>query len=368
MDSIAIVVPYRFLPPRNGGHQAALGFASALVAAQRKVIVVSTPDNETNTGTSFELLPILPAGVGRYISLRAALSFYRLLRSGTIRYVVFFQPFIGLMLGFVCRMAKIRYLVYVQNIEYQRFKSLGKPWWPVVKAIENWVYKSSWRLLFIAPTDLEEAVTQFGLQAARCATVPYGVNYLQTPTDRPEARKLIEQRHQLPASTPLLLFFGPQQYQPNREAVDFINTRLYPLLTEQLQQPCKIFICGGGMDAQKQQALAPNILYLGFVPDIENYIKAADVVLNPITSGGGVKTKVIEAIALGATVVSAHSGAIGVDEAVCGQKLQIVPDGDPLAFAGAVKNALEKPLTTPQSFYDLYHWANAIQPALNWMN
>lgn len=367
MDEIALVVPYRFLPPRNGGHQAALGFASAL-ATYKKVVVVSTPDNEPSAETPFKLLPLLPSGVVRYLSLRAALSFYRLLKSGTIQYVVFFQPFIGLMLGVVCRILGIKYLVYVQNIEYQRFKSLHKPWWPIVKAIEKWVYRSSWRLLFIAPTDLEEAVTQFGLNAGHCATVPYGVNHNQAPADRADARILVTSRHQLEPSTRFLLFFGPQHYQPNREAVDFINAQLEPYMQHQVTFPYRIFICGGGMDAERQALLSPNIQYLGFVSDIENYIKAADVVLNPITSGGGVKTKVIEAIGLGATVVSAFTGSIGVDADVCGQKLLIVPDGDPAAFAAAVKQALDTPAETPRSFYELYYWARAIQPALNWLN
>jgi glycosyltransferase involved in cell wall biosynthesis len=123
------------------------------------------------------------------------------------------------------------------------------------------------------------------------------------------------------------------------------------------------------MPEAMQGQLGENALYLGFVPDINTYIKAADVVLNPITSGGGVKTKVIEAISLGATVVSTSTGAIGVDAQACGPKLKVVPDAGVMAFAEAIKatlNAIET--ETPSSFYSVYQWDQAIKPALAWLS
>jgi hypothetical protein len=64
------------------------------------------------------------------------------------------------------------------------------------------------------------------------------------------------------------------------------------------------------------------------VDKIEPYFMAADVFLNPILSGGGIKTKLVEAIGFGASAVSTVTGAMGCGQQICGNKLTIVKDGD----------------------------------------
>ena len=79
-----------------------------------------------------------------------------------------------------------------------------------------------------------------------------------------------------------------------------------------------------------------NISYAGFVDDIDFYTKAADVLLNPVTSGGGVKTKMIEALGMNTTVVATATGASGVKKELCGKKLVVVPDNNWQLFVEAV--------------------------------
>ncbi len=93
----------------------------------------------------------------------------------------------------------------------------------------------------------------------------------------------------------------------------------------------KIVICGKGLPNEMNNLKSyanKNIIYAGFVDDITAYFKAADIMLNPVLSGGGVKTKMIEAIAFGATVVASKTGAAGIERSVCGNKLSIVDDND----------------------------------------
>ena len=89
----------------------------------------------------------------------------------------------------------------------------------------------------------------------------------------------------------------------------------------------KILVCGKGLPDffnDLKDYSDKNIIYAGFVDDISIYFKAADVFLNPIISGGGVKTKAIEAIAMDCTVISTEIGALGLIREACGNKLQIV--------------------------------------------
>jgi glycosyltransferase involved in cell wall biosynthesis len=99
-------------------------------------------------------------------------------------------------------------------------------------------------------------------------------------------------------------------------------------------------------------------LYAGFVDDIEAYFTAADLFLNPVQSGGGIKTKMVEAIAYGATVIATETGATGINREVCGQKLITVPDNDWTGFAKAVIAQRDQQAVTPAGYYDYYYWKN----------
>ena len=48
----------------------------------------------------------------------------------------------------------------------------------------------------------------------------------------------------------------------------------------------------------------------------------ADVFINPITSGGGIKVKIMEALSYGLPVVSTVHGAKGIDKTVTGRQLR----------------------------------------------
>jgi len=124
-------------------------------------------------------------------------------------------------------------------------------------------------------------------------------------------------------------------------------------------------ICGGDLPKKKyniEKLREDNIEYLGFVDQVEPYIKAADVMLNPILSGGGVKTKVIESISLNTTVVSSESGAKGILKEIAGEKLLTIPDTDFQAYSHQlIQLQRENTENTSDEFYQTYSWENSIQ-------
>ena len=123
----------------------------------------------------------------------------------------------------------------------------------------------------------------------------------------------------------------------------------------------KIIICGKGLPGffnELRDYADQNIVYAGFVDDIDIYFKAADIFLNPIATGGGVKTKAIEAIAMNCTVVSTAFGATGLNFDACGPKLQIVADNDWNAFTTRLLEILPMRVETQPAFYEYYYWGN----------
>ena len=128
----------------------------------------------------------------------------------------------------------------------------------------------------------------------------------------------------------------------------------------------KIIICGKGLPVELNELkdyADKNIIYAGFVDDIEMYFKGADLFLNPVLTGGGIKTKMVEAIAFGTTVISTKTGAMGIDKNVCGEKLVEINDNDWKAFADAIKKYSQVNSITPMAYYGHYYWGNIVKKA-----
>lgn len=359
-----MVVPYRFVPPQNGGHKAAFGFCSAL-AQELPFACLSTTNNDA-AGAPFRLIPLFRDKVSKYFNPLVARRCYLALKREQAGACISFQPFMALLLWPVTALLGIPLDIYAQNLEYRRFRSMGRWFWPVLYAVEWLAFRLARRLYFISPDELPEAVRFLGISPEKCFVAPYGTPYSTPPGDTAETRRAIREKHGYGEEEFLIIFFGPQSYRPNLEAVELIIHNINPLLLEKASFPYRFLICGGGLPEHYQRLKAfPNVEYLGFVEDIEAYVKAADVMINPIRTGGGVKTKLIEAIALGKTVVSGRSGALGVDAAACGPKLVVVEDEDTEGYCSALIRLQAAPAPeTPPGFYALYYWRNIIRALL----
>jgi glycosyltransferase involved in cell wall biosynthesis len=364
----AVVIPYRFLPPQNGGHQAGYGLCEAL-GRQVPTICISSFGNVPGA-YAFKLEFAFQEGVFKYFSPKAAWRCFRILKAAQVRHCITQQPFIAPLLLPLLALSGISLLVYAHNIEYRRFHSMGKWWWRIVWAVEWMVYRLAQQVLFISAEERVAAIAEFGLDPQKCIDVPYGVERKIQPSEqeRQAARHEVAVKHGFKETERWLLFFGAQNYQPNLEAVLFIAQDLAPLLKSQTTLDYRILICGGSLPAEyhKLEAYGQYKLeYLGFVENIDQYVLAADFVLNPILKGAGVKTKVLEAIALGKTVVSTESGAFGIQKQVCGEQLVVVADRDTTAFADAVLQCLAlENQTTPVEFYDYYYRDNVVKDLL----
>lgn len=362
-----MIVPYRFIPPTNGGHKAAFGFCD-FVSRERDLICISTNNNDLG-GTPFQVAPLFRDVKSKYLNPVVAWRIWRFFRREKITHCITHQPFIALLLLPVFWISGVHLMVYVQNIEFQRFRTLGKWWWRLLFLFERLVYRRADHLFFISPDDLPPAIELFGLKSERCSVVPYGTYLQAAPEGGDEARRRAIDRHGWGEDDFLIIFFGPQTYRPNLEAVERIIYKIEPPLREKADFNYRFLICGGGMPSSLRppiEAGEGRVIYLGFVEDIESYILASDVMINPVNTGGGVKTKIIEAIALGKTVVSSATGALGVDKSACAGKLIEVGDESYEAFADELVKLQKTPSPpTPPSFYHTYYWGEAVKPVVD---
>ena len=111
-------------------------------------------------------------------------------------------------------------------------------------------------------------------------------------------------------------FIGALDYRPNQDAVRWILDELKPRIPE-----AKLVIAG--LDEKVDDATA--------------FMQRMSVIIAPLFAGGGMRIKVLEALALGKPVVATTLGAGGIDV----PDLVIADDAD--SFANAVNHLLHNP-------------------------
>ena len=86
---------------------------------------------------------------------------------------------------------------------------------------------------------------------------------------------------------------------------------ILPLIRSQLPQ-IRLFIVGQSPAKAVQELASPAVTVTGAVEDVRPYLEKAAVYVVPMRMGGGVRLKVLEAMASGIPVVSTRAGAEGI--------------------------------------------------------
>ncbi len=258
-------------------------------------------------------------------------------------------------------------VVHTHNIEYLRFKSVGKLWWPILMGYEKWVLNMADIVFCISEEDKQFMIKELSVKESKCHVITFGLPIPSIPNDKQVCSDTVRKLHNIDTKEAIILFNGQLNYGPNLNAVNDILNHINPLLLKS-GLAYKIIICGKFLPEELnglKDYANKNIIYAGMVPDIELYFKAADIFINPVLSGGGIKTKLVEALGYNTTVISAATGAIGCDREASGDKLVVIKDNDWAAFTKAIIEKLNQPITTPDSFYAKYYWGNITKKALD---
>jgi hypothetical protein len=132
-------------------------------------------------------------------------------------------------------------------------------------------------------------------------------------------------------------FLASFGHQPNIDAALYFAEVVFPLIRRRLADS-EFVVAGRNPPEALRRGAASGIRCLGFVDDVPAFYGGVDVVVAPIRYGGGIKIKVLEAMACGRPVVTTSIGAEGIAEA--DEEALVVVD-DPAEFADAVVALLE---------------------------
>jgi glycosyltransferase involved in cell wall biosynthesis len=138
-----------------------------------------------------------------------------------------------------------------------------------------------------------------------------------------------------------LVFSGTLDFRPNVDAVTWFAGEVLPRIRARCQNARLIVVGKRPAPALRRLAAAGLLTLTGEVPDARPYIAGAAVYIVPMRIGGGVRLKLLEALALEAPVVSTAMGAEGVAGLGGGEHCLLADD--PASFAAAALHLFDDP-------------------------
>lgn len=359
--NIAILAPYNVYPASTGGKKFIALFHQYL-AKVLPVEFISVPDNDMPLEFENSFHGLLGTSKFRYANPFLFFKLKRLIKQKKITDLIIVHPYFGWLAWLLKKNTGVELSLLSHNIESVRFKSMGKSWWRLLWFYEKKVHKIIDNNFFVTEEDLEFAVQNYKLSRKKCFVITYGIEWQKCPEkfEKIASAKTLRQQYNINENEKILFFNGSLDYIPNIEAVNYIIENINPFLLKETDFTYKIIICGKGLPASFDELKAyadKNIIYAGFVDDINLFFKAADIFLNPVITGGGIKTKLVEALGNGVTSISSESGAFGIPKEIVKEKLSVVKDYDWESFAMAILSA-DINAIIDEDFFNHFYWGN----------
>ena len=365
--NIVSIVSYPFLPAKTGG-QKGIALFYKYFSRYHQLTIVTTEKNLPSYAEGYELMNIIGNSKLRYINPFIFFRLRNIIRRKKATHLILEHPYYGWLGLLLKKTCGIKLVVHSHNIEGLRWKSLGKWWWRLLWNYEKITHQHADYNFFIQEEDRNYAINAFHLDEKKCLAVSFGTEIQGPPSveSHESSHQILQKEWQIREDLPLLLFNGSFQYLPNQEALDNLLFNVNPLLQKK-EIPYLILIFGLNIPETIKNVSYPNVKILGFVENLELYLTGCNIFLNPVQSGGGIKTKLVEALAFNLNAISTENGAIGIDPAICNGKLFVCPDNHWDSFADAISQAIQLNKDMPPAFYDQFYWGNITKRAADFI-
>ena len=361
MSKILSIAWYNILPPKFGGQKGIALFTKHL--ARFHDIVMLCSKNNQPSHQPFEVRAELPVSKTQFLNPFSWRKITTIAQEVNPAFIVIEHPYHGIAGRRASRRTGAKLIVHSHNIESQRFKQLGKWWWRILSSYEKWTHRHADLNLFKTQADLDWAVNHFQLDKKKCIVIPYGIE-TKPAINKQQATTIIRNLHGL-TTEKILLFAGTLDYKPNADAVEKIVKQIAPALEEMGPAKFKIIICGrGNLKDFRNKFKHPAVIYAGEVDDIENYFAAADIFLDPVTVGGGIQTKIIEALSYDLDVICFERMIDGMLASLAAGKLFLCKEGqvDEMIMKIVQRMAVnENNQPVAIEFLEYYNWANIVK-------
>ncbi len=181
----------------------------------------------------------------------------------------------------------------------------------------------------IAVSDNEKAALARIAAGTNFTVIPNGID-LEEFSPLPESKSAGEQ----------LVFSGTMDFRPNVDAVSWFARKVWPQIRQ--AKPQARFVIVGRRPTSTVLALREiaGIEVTGRVPDTRPYLASSQIFVLPMRMGGGVRLKLLEALAMQRAIVTTSFGADGVPLT---NEREVLFANEPTEFARACLALLDNP-------------------------
>ena len=158
---------------------------------------------------------------------------------------------------------------------------------------------SAWNLadVLIPITDTDAAVAKEYTENKKIFTTPFGVD---TSKIQMSERERWEGYH-----------IGAMDWMPNAEAITWFLEEVWPQLHQQAPE-FRFHFAGRNMPGSFEKYENEHVICHGEVPDAKEFIRDKKILIVPLRSGGGIRVKILEAMAAGKLIVCTAIGMQGI--------------------------------------------------------
>src|SRR5919205_835860 len=130
------VVWYKIFPAEFGGQKGIADFNKAL-AGHFNLVCVCSINNESSE--SFPVFNFLPVSKLQFINPVVILKLVKFAKQQKVTHIILEHPYHAVA-GWLLKKMGVKIITHSHNIEYLRFKQMGKSFWPLLKFVERWTY------------------------------------------------------------------------------------------------------------------------------------------------------------------------------------------------------------------------------------
>ncbi|NCX95424.1 MAG: glycosyltransferase [Chitinophagia bacterium] len=201
-------------------------------------------------------------------------------------------------------------ILRVHNVEYQI-------WFALASRSANFFKRKYLKELAKRLKHFErEAWKQYDLLLPITENDSYHINRLEKLTDMIIAPYSIDIRN-FPPPDPanerwVGYHLGAMDWNPNREGIKWFIAEVWPKL-HKIVPKFEFYFAGRNMPEEFKEIKEPGIFCISEVEEAGKFIADKKILIVPITAAGGIRVKILEAMASGKIVVSTPEGILGIE-------------------------------------------------------
>jgi glycosyltransferase involved in cell wall biosynthesis len=324
---IFVISPYPVYPVADGCARRIDGISQLLVANGHEVFLFAPGVQATGTILTGRDIHLRPYSRKRKTDYFLNFDLYRLLKRHIVErpeLIILNFPYLSRIVYPLAREHGIPVHLDAHNVEYQRFRNMGCPFVAMlIYSFERYAVRHAQSISVTSWIDAGTFKKKFGRESTVIENFIDTERFSPLPEeDRTALKKSLGLDYPKIASC-----FGNFTNISSQQAYEIIRRVIAPRLIREDPQ-IKIAVIGKGL--KKGNPPVENMLIIGEVERIEQYIQASDLVIVPLVSGGGTRYKILEALGCGIPVLSTPKGKEGLDiqadEGVILSNLKDFPD------------------------------------------